>query len=712
MDVTINEGTSFIISNEVGDIIPGKEAGLYGQDTRFLSRYELFLNGIKPTVLTGRQVEYYSSIHYLTNPQMDGIQPDSLSVERKRIIGDILHEDLRIVNHSANPVDIELGFEFDADFADIFEVKAGRTAAAVTPEFLQDTKDNGLIFRYRSGSFYREARVIFSETPHFDGKTVIFNVKLEPAGTWHVCIDFPMLTSQDAVIPTYQCKPFNLTSARPACEASWIQRAPKLFTDYDTLEHAYVQSLTDMAALRLREPSLAKVGIVPAAGIPWFDTCFGRDSLIAAYQTLPYLPEMSYGVLKNLAGYQGTKVSPASEEEPGKLLHEIRWGRITVSGERIPHQIYYGTVDATLLFIILMAEVYKWTADKAFIQGLKENLLRALEWIHAYGDKDRDGYVEYERVGEEGLENQGWKDSGDCVRFADGRFAESPIAVCEVQGYVYKAKLGAADLLDALGDAGKAKSLRKDADILKKNFNRDFWIESMGFFAEALDGDKNQVDSVTSNPGQLLWSGIVEHDKADKLEQRLMAPDMFSGWGIRTMSSEMAAYNPVSYHNGTVWPHDNSIITAGLMDYGYHEAGLRVIDSVLDAGGYFAYQRLPELFCGYERMATAVPVDYPTASSPQAWASGSSMLMLTTLLGMKAQADQKLLTLKPRFPADIYRIYLAGMRIGDSYVSFEVLKERGKFEVNITENPGSFKIRLERWQDEDESGYRNTGTEG
>ncbi|MBE0446666.1 MAG: amylo-alpha-1,6-glucosidase [Actinobacteria bacterium] len=698
MNVTISEGTSFIISNEVGDISPGKEAGLYSQDTRFLNRYEMFINAVKPIVLTGRQVDYYSAVHYLTNPEMDDILPDSISISRKRFVGDGLHEDFDIINHGLSPVRMELHLEFDTDFADIFEVKAGRPPTKVAPEFFVDEENRIISFKHQSEDFYRETRVVFGELPKFDKskRAVSFNIKLEPGRRWHTCIDFLTLAAPEVIRPKYTCASFGMVSGyKPGYQADWIRKSAKLFTDYDALQHAYGQSLLDMVALRLKEPEFAKIGIVLAAGIPWYVACFGRDSLITAYQTLPFIPDVAVGTLRKLARYQGLEVNPYNEEEPGKILHEIRWGRLATTG-KIPHKRYYGTVDATPLFIILLSEVYKWTADRAMIEELKEPLLKALEWIDLYGDKDKDGYVEYKRMSDRGIENQGWKDSWDSVRFADGRFPEPPIAMCEVQGYVYMAKLGAAELLDVLGEGKRADGLRSEAAELKKNFNRDFWMEGAGYFAEALDKDKNQIDAITSNPGHLLWSGIIDEGKADSVRDWLFSPDMFSGWGIRTMSSRMQAYNPISYHNGSIWPHDNSIIAMGLMNYGFYKEGLRVIDSILDAGQYFSYQRLPELFCGFDRKSSVVPIEYPTSSSPQAWASGASMLMLKAVLGMRAKADQKLLILKPRLPLEIYRIHLAGMRIGDSYISFEVLKERGEIELNITENPGSFKIKLER----------------
>jgi len=692
MNVTINEGGAFIISNEIGDVVHGED-GLYDSDTRFLNRYEMFVNGKKPMVLTGRQVDYYSAIHYLTNPKTDETEANLVSIERKRFIGRGLHEDIDITNYSPGPVRFKLRLEFDADFASIFQVKAGKKPTEVIPKFSSDKENLILSFKYRSGEFYRETRIVFGAPVEFDGRATVFDVKVEPRRRWHVCIDFLTLTEPKEVRPKYSCESFEMGGYEPDRQESWIRKAPRLITDYDLIQHAYDQSLLDMAALRLKDPHYTEVGIVPAAGIPWYVTCFGRDSIITAYQTLPYLPDMTYGVLKNLVRYQGKVVNPDNEEEPGKILHEIRWGGSMAT--RNIQKIYYGTIDATPLFIVLLAEMYRWTADKGFIKEFKEPLHEALEWMDKYGDKDGDGYIEYKRMGNKGLENQGWKDSFDSVRFSNGRFAEAPIALCEVQGYVYMAKLGAAELLDALGDSKKASALRVEASELKEKFNRDFWMEEEGFFAEALDKDKNRVDSITSNPGHLLWSGIVEEDKAETLKRRLFAPDMFSGWGIRTMSSIVHAYNAMSYHNGSIWPHDNSIIAAGLVNYGFYEEALRVIDSILDAGQYFAYQRLPELFCGFERRSSHVPVDYPAASAPQAWASGTSMLMLSAMLGMKANAADRVITLNPQLPSGAYRMHLVRLKVGDSYVSFEVFKEENKIRVNVTENPGNYKVMLE-----------------
>ncbi|MBS3909058.1 MAG: amylo-alpha-1,6-glucosidase [Actinobacteria bacterium] len=696
MNVTISEGMSFLISDELGNIVADSEDGLYHEDYRFLNYYDLSINGHKPLVMTGRQVDYYSAVHYLQLPKLDHIEPNTVSIARKRFIGDGLHEEIVIVNYGMEPVSLKLLFDFAADFAHIFEVKSGKKPDEKAYVVMSDREEASLSFIHDTRNGYFETRIIFSEKPDFDYKTASLSVALEPQQSRRLCIDFMTLLAGEPAKPKRGCGSFeSVAGPAPEYRVDWIRHAPKLFSDYDALQHAYDQSIFDMAALRLKGPRMNKVGIVPAAGIPWYATCFGRDGIIAAYQTLPYLPDLAYGVLRSLAIYQGAEVNPLIEEEPGKILHEIRWSGVTPAGDT-DHSVYYGSVDGTMLYIILLNELYKWTADKGIVEELKGNLIRATEWIEAYGDKDNDGYVEYVRSQGTGLENQGWKDSWDSVRFADGRFAEAPIALCEVQGYAYMAKLAAAELMDVLDETAEAKRLRASALALKTSFNKDFWMDEPGFFAEALDKDKVHVDSITSNAGQLLWTGIVDRDKADIVRERLFEPDMFSGWGIRTMSSKMAAYNAMSYHNGSIWPHDNAFIMKGLIAYGYHAEALRVIDAVLDAGQYFSFQRLPELFCGFERSSSRVPIDYPAAGSPQAWAAGAPMLMLTAMLGMDANAEEKVLTLNPRLPADIYRVFLAGVRVGGTRLSFEVLMERGEPNINILENPGSFKIRLEK----------------
>jgi glycogen debranching enzyme len=437
----------------------------------------------------------------------------------------------------------------------------------------------------------------------------------------------------------------------------WLEQAPKLETDHDALHHIYQRSLTDLAGLRFYSALFPDLSL-PAAGLPWFMTVFGRDSLITSYQALPFTPELAMTSLKVLAARQGKRVDPFRDEEPGKILHEIRFGELTVFGER-PHSPYFGTADATPLFPVLLDEYERWTGDGDLVRELEQPARAALEWIDRYGDRDGDGYVEYQRAMESGLENQCWKDSWNSILFADGSLAPSPRATCEIQGYVYDAKLRSARLArEFWGDAELGDRLEREAADLRARFNRDYWLPERQFFAVALDGEKRLVDSLTSNIGQLLWSGIVDEDKAALLVQHLMSDRMFSGWGIRTMAEGEGAYNPIEYHNGTVWPHDNGLIAAGLARYGYREEAARVALGILEAAPFFDY-RLPEAFAGYPRSRTMFPVEYPTASSPQAWATGTPLLLLRVVLGLEPGDDR--LTVDPWLPGGVGRLAIRGI---------------------------------------------------
>jgi glycogen debranching enzyme len=395
---------------------------------------------------------------------------------------------------------------------------------------------------------------------------------------------------------------------------------------------------------------------MPAAGLPWFMTVFGRDSLITSFQALPFTPELAETTLRVLSRYQGTKVDDFRDEEPGKILHEIRFGELTHFDER-PHSPYYGTADATPLFLVLLDEYERWTGDTRLVRELEPNARAALQWIDEHGDRDGDGYVEYERRNTEtGLENQCWKDSWDSIRYADGRVAKGPIATCEIQGYVYDAKVRTARLAREIwNDQDLAARLDYEAAELRDRFNRDFWLADRNYFALALDGKKRPVDAITSNAGHLLWSGIADDDKAEAVAQHLVGDTLFSGWGVRTMAEGEGGYNPIRYHNGTVWPHDNSLIAAGLARYGYRAEAARVAFATLEAATYFRY-RLPEVFAGYRRRRTSFPVEYPTASSPQAWATGAPLLCLRVLLGLEPEADD--LHVNPVLPERIERIEL------------------------------------------------------
>lgn len=417
----------------------------------------------------------------------------------------------------------------------------------------------------------------------------------------------------------------------------WLDTAPALDTDVDNVSRSYRQSLLDLAALRFR-PMADMEESLPAAGLPWFMALFGRDSLITAYEALPFHPQLAAGTLETLASLQATTRDDFRDADPGKILHELRFGELTALGES-PHSPYYGSHDSTPLFLILLDEYERWTGDVELVRRLESAGRAALSWIEGPGDPDGDGYLEYHTRSPKGLVNQGWKDSGDAIAFADGRLAKPPIATCELQGYAYDARRRTARLARRVwGDAALADRLERDALDLKQRFNRDFWLDDRGYYALALDGTKQPVDSLTSNIGHLLWSGIVDDGRAGLIAQRLVGSELWSGWGVRTMGNADAAHNPIGYHTGTVWPHDTAICAEGLRRYGFRREATTAVLALLEAAAAFDY-RLPEVFAGFSREATAIPVEYPTPCSPQAWAAGAPLLALRTLLGLDPDED-------------------------------------------------------------------------
>jgi glycogen debranching enzyme len=459
------------------------------------------------------------------------------------------------------------------------------------------------------------------------------------------------------------------------------------------LSNAQLQRYLDRAILDLRMMQTTSEDGLPAidAGVPWFSTLFGRDSLITAYQALLVNPELAKGTLTKLAQLQGDKVDDWRDEEPGKILHEVRVGELAAVGD-IPHTPYYGSIDSTPLWLVVLGFVWSWTGDREFAEQMWPHAVRALEWIEKYGDSDGDGYVEYKRRSGGGLDNQGWKDSFDGILHEDGSIAEAPIALAEVQGYVYDAKRRTASVARALGHTDIAEQLEHEATILKQRYNDDFWMNDLNTYAVGLDGNKNQIRSVTSNPGHGLWSGIVDDVKAPRLARRLLAPDMLSGWGMRTLSALNPGYDPIGYHTGTVWPHDNSIIAHGLMRYGFVDESNRLINELALAGAWFDY-RYPELFCGYSRDDVPVPVEYPVACRPQAWATGAPLLMMRSYGGMTADAPNKTLSIvRPSLPSWLERAELIGLRVGDARVDLLFVQNGGATGVQVLRKDGDLDV--------------------
>jgi glycogen debranching enzyme len=672
--VSVLDGNRFVVSDRHGDIRSDSRLpphGFFADDTRFVSHWCLTVQGQPTDILSNVHVDYFVGQFFLVAPSPGFHSAPPLSIMRERLVGDVWLEQLLVVNHLDQRVDIAVDVEVDTDFADLFEVKDGRVRQR---HIVAHTHERELLLRYRNGRVLRETRIAVSEPATIERDALRLRLALAPREEHAVSLTItPYGEQPDRRFSTRRSfGSFDqLRAERRAELAAWVADAPMLKTEGDTLRHTYERSLADLASLRFCPHIAAGAGDVPAAGLPWFMTLFGRDSLICSYQALPFHPDLAQTTLRTLAARQGTVVDAFRDEEPGKILHEMRFGELTATGE-LPHSPYYGSADATPLFVILLDAYEHWTGDRDLALGLQSAARAALDWIDRYGDLDGDGYVEYQtRNPVNGLANQCWKDSWNSILFADGGIADGPIATCEIQGYVYDAKRRAARLAREIwGDHALADRLLEQAAALRHRFLEDFWIPERAYFALALDGDKRQVDSLTSNIGHLLWSAIVDDDRANAIAAHLMSDALYSGWGVRTMAEGQGGYNPVEYHNGTVWPHDNSIIAAGLRRYGYHAEAARIADSLVRAAAFFGH-RLPEVFAGFPAQMTHVPVGYPTASSPQAWAAGTPLLLLRTVLGLSPAGDE--LRCDPQLPATFGSVTLRGVpgRWGRADVSID-----------------------------------------
>jgi glycogen debranching enzyme len=642
--VSILEGNTFIVSDRGGNVAASstEAEGLFAWDTRFLSRWILRVDGQIPNVLSTDDLNYYE-IQFFQVPGTGTIYVDSdLSIIRKRSVGDGFSEDIAISNESPDPVHLQVELEAASDFADLFEVKDKQQKKG---ELYQEVRDATLVLGYRRGNFVRESYITSTAPAKFDTNGLSFDVNIEPHGEWHTRIDVGI-----SLGPTTTPAARQSDGERPARGKDlnrWLAGSPTLQCDWPPLSRIYVRSLVDLAALRFH-PQILTEGALPAAGLPWFMSIFGRDSLITSLQALPFVPEMAKSTLHALAAFQGTRVDDFRDEEPGKILHEIRYGELAAFEER-PHSPYYGAADSTPLFLILLDEYARWTGDYQIVRDLELEARAALKWIDEYGDHNGDGYIDYERRMETGLDNQCWKDSWNSILFADGSNSKLPRATCEIQGYAYDAKVRCARLArEVWHDPELASWLEQSAAAFKARFNRDYWVGDRGCYALAIDGDHRAVDSITSNIGHLLWSGIADEDKAARCVELLMSDKLFSGWGVRTMAVGEGGYNPIGYHLGTVWPHDNSIIAWGLKRYGYRKEAARVGVGIMQASVFFNH-RLPEAFAGYPRERTRYPVQYPTACSPQAWATGAPLLFLRVMLGMEPMGQH--LLVEPQLPS-------------------------------------------------------------
>ncbi|MBM7491174.1 glycogen debranching enzyme [Micromonospora luteifusca] len=654
--VSILDGNTFLVSDRRGDIEPSYDfpTGLFSFDTRFLSSWVLTLNGERLHALSVDDTESYRTKFFLAPGEPTHYLDAKASVIRSRAIVGSFEEELTVLNHSGAEVECTVRIEIGADFADLFEIKRpreklGKTTVSVSADELRMT--------YRREAFHRETLVKTSVPAQVDANGMTFRIRIARNSRWTTRLHVSSVVYGARGEDIRATLPYGGSRSADAIRAEQqelIDRAPKLGCDCQPLAGAYRRSLNDLAALRYE--SIALGVRLLAAGLPWFMTLFGRDSIITSLQVLPFLPELVPPTILMLAGLQGHRVDDFRDEEPGKILHELRYGE-TAGFEEQPHSPYYGSADATPLFIILIDEYERWTGDAALVRRLEPQVRAALEWIDTYGDLLGTGYLWYQtRNPETGLQNQCWKDSWDGISYADGQLPGFPRATCELQGYAYDAKIRAARLARTFwNDPEYADKLEREAADLKHRFDRDFWMDDRGYYALALDADGRQVDALTSNIGHLLWSGIVDESRAAKVVEHLLGPRLFSGWGVRTLAEDEGRYNPIGYHVGTVWPFDNSIIAWGLWRYGFRDEAGVICDAMLAASEFFD-GRLPEAFAGYAHDLTEYPVEYPTACSPQAWSTGTPLLLLRVILGLEPQGEH--LIIDPVVPPGMGRVEL------------------------------------------------------
>jgi glycogen debranching enzyme len=658
-ELIILDGCTFMYTDASGDVDSHEAKGLFYQDVRHLSRWTLLVDGKETEPLSSRRVDYYSARVVGLPPDEDGAGP-TLSVRRDRFVSEGMHEDIVLAALDGEPRDVRVELVFGSDFADVMEAQEGGNGEG---RFWADARSRSVTLWHELEGYRRGTAITFNRSGRLDKRRAVFDVTLRPREEWKLCIDVTPIVDGRKRPPMLRCGAFHDHAPKmPVTLDEWLRESPELVTDHPVLGRTYRQSDLDLAALRVRPDDVTIKWAMPGGGVPWFMTVFGRDSLITSYEALPFHPDLARASLEALAALQATEWDNFRDGEPGKILHELRRGTLAALG-KIPHTPYYGTHDATLLWLIVLDEYERWTGDAAFVRRLEPNARAAVAWMEGPGDLDGDGYLEYRKRSDAAtaLDNQCWKDSYNSIRFGDGRQAEPPIATCELQGYAYDARLRTARLArEVWKDAELAERLERDAARLKTRFNRDFWNPRLRCFALALDGEKRQVDSMTSNVGHLLWSGIVEERRARQVVRRLMAPDMFTGWGIRSMSSDEVAYNPLEYHNGTVWPHDTAIVAEGLRRYGFREEAGRVCEGLLDAAGAFSSQ-LPEVFAGFPRDDTAMPIEYPEALKPQSWAAAAPLLALRTLLGLDVVKGR--LRSSPHVPEALGRLRLRGMQV-------------------------------------------------
>jgi len=692
----LNYEDSFGVFDRWGDIkqMGSGVQGIYHQGTRFISEMELELNHYRPLLLSSNIKNENEILSVdLTNPDMDNgngiiIAKGSIHIARSKFLQNgSFHELIILTNYGPGNYELDFVLSFHADFRDIFEIR-GMERKKRGKLFAPSTDANNIIRLSYEGldNIRRETQIQFDPSPdELQPQTALYKINLEPKQSYSLhCTAVFQAHSYTLAFEPYVNAFNRLTAAMKKSK----EAIPEIYTDNEQFNHWVNRSGYDLRSLLVQ----TQQGLYPYAGVPWYNTAFGRDGIITAFETLWIAPDIAKGVLSFLAQRQAKKLDPLQDAEPGKILHEMRSGEMAETGE-IPFKLYYGSIDSTPLFILLAGHYLKRTNDLDTIRTIWENILQALNWIDNYGDIDGDGFVEYQRKAESGLANQGWKDSHDSVSYSNGELATFPIALCEVQGYVYDAKKQAAYIAERLGETSLAEKLKKEAEQLKQHFNDVFWDEEVGTYVLALDGEKQPCRVLSSNAGHTLFSGIATEERAVKTARALMKEEMFTGWGIRTLSSKAARYNPMSYHNGSVWPHDTALIAYGFARYGKIHEAMQLMQGLFDASLFIELQRLPELFCGFPFRRGEAPTSYPVACSPQAWSVATVFLLLQACLQITIDGyEKKFIFHNPVLPDYLNEIKISNLKFGEEEFSLEIIKHEQDLGIHLIKKPAGWQV--------------------
>ena len=691
-NLTLIDGKTFLSTRLAGDIVPAgaTDVGFFHDDTRFLSCLELRVGG-RPTMVLSSNTErtFASQIELTTEPirirDSFEIPENTIHIRRQQLLkAETMFDRLSLVSFNREDVEVRVELRFDADFVDVFQVRG--TTREVSGTYYRPLRtDEGLSLYYLGrDNVLRQTRIKFSPPPaQILEKSAVWDVQLSPLTHSEIEISItPLVGEEQDGRPEFGFS--KCLAERRSRFSEWEHSSTHFSSNNGIFNAALATATADYHALQIRDRGKRVLG----AGIPWFATLFGRDSVISAYQALALNPNLAIDTLQVLVHYQGRQRNDWQDEDPGKILHEFRQGEMTRCGE-LPFGPYYGSVDSTPLFLVLLSETYRWTADREVVERLLPAAYAALDWIDTYGDLDSDGFVEWERRSPKGLVNQAWKDSWDAYMRPDRSIPPYPLASIEVQGYVYDAKFRMARLLREFGETERAEKLQRQAEELGRKLDEAFWMPDLQYFAMALDGSKEQLRCISSNPGHLLFSRAVGPDRVEKIVERLMREDMASGWGWRTLSRDEPTFNPMSYHRGSVWPHENSLIAHGMALYEYREPVRKIMTALFHAALNFRDYRLPELFCGVQRREHDQPVHYPVSCSPQAWASGAWFLMLTSILGIRPNAPQKELSIvNPELPEWLNHLQIRNLRIGESRVALDFIRDTDRTYCNVVKVDG------------------------